>query len=59
MDLTVITVTWNNAAHIVDQIRSVISAATGITCEQVIVDNASTDQTVARIEDELGRKIGD
>jgi len=55
MDLTVITVTWNSAGYIADQIRSVILAAAGITYEHLIVDNDSTDQTVSTIEREFSR----
>ncbi len=46
MDLSVITVTWNSAEHIADQIRSVAKACEGLTYEQFVVDNASTDTTL-------------
>ncbi len=46
MDVSIITVTWNSAEHIADQIRSVIKAGAGIIYEQIIVDNASSDGTV-------------
>lgn len=45
MDLSVITVTWNNAKTIGDQIRSVQAGCEGILYEQIIVDNASSDHT--------------
>lgn len=45
MDLSIITVTWNSADTIADQIRSVCEGCSGITFEQIVVDNASTDAT--------------
>lgn len=45
MDLSVITVTWNAADEILAQMRSVISGCEGISCEQIIIDNGSTDGT--------------
>lgn len=49
MDLSIITVTWNNESTITDQIRSVISACKDISYEHIIVDNASSDKTRERI----------
>ncbi len=49
MDLSIITITWNSAAHIAEQIRSVISACSGITFEHIIVDNASGDRTIEEV----------
>lgn len=45
MDLSVLTVTWNSAEHIGDQIKSVRSGSNSISYEQLIADNASTDKT--------------
>lgn len=50
MDLSIITVTWNSASNIADQIRSVLSATNDISFEHWIVDNASTDSTVEVVE---------
>lgn len=50
MDLSIITVTWNSAEHIVRQIQSVQRGCKNISCEQIIVDNGSTDDTVKIIE---------
>ena len=53
MDLSVITVTWNAADLIGEQIKSVKSGCKNISFEEIIVDNASTDNTV-----ELVGRIG-
>ena len=45
MDLSVITVTWNNISTIGDQISSTAQAADGLVIEQIIVDNNSSDNT--------------
>jgi len=50
MDVTVITVTWNSAKYIADQMRSVIFGCEGLTWEQIVVDNASSDETVQVVE---------
>jgi GT2 family glycosyltransferase len=50
MDLSVITVTWNSEKYIAEQIRSVISACAGISFEQFVVDNGSSDGTVSIVE---------
>lgn len=50
MDLSVITVTWNSANLIAEQIKSVWAGCKYITFEEIIVDNASRDNTAAIIE---------
>ncbi|MSU75483.1 MAG: glycosyltransferase family 2 protein [Candidatus Magasanikbacteria bacterium] len=50
MDISIITVTWNSEKHIAEQIRSVISACSGISFEQIVVDNGSGDGTIEIIE---------
>ena len=55
MDLTIITVTWNSAARIADQIRSVICAGDKMSFEQIIVDNASDDDTASVIQKNFPR----
>ena len=50
MDLSIITVTWNSSKHIAEQIRSVISACGGISFEQIVVDNRSSDDTVETVK---------
>lgn len=49
MDLSVITVTWNSAQLIAEQIKSVASGCAKISYEEIIVDNGSTDGTVELI----------
>ncbi len=46
MDLSVVTVTWNSAKYIADQIKSVVLSCQGLVYEQIIIDNASSDDTV-------------
>lgn len=53
MRLSIITVTWNSAALIRDQIKSVLVGCKNISFEQIIVDNASTDNTAHIIETEF------
>ncbi len=48
--LTIITVTWNSAQVITEQIRSVIKACEKTAFEHIIVDNASTDATTGILE---------
>lgn len=50
MDVSIITVTWNSEEHIAEQIRSVISACEGISFEQIVVDNGSSDSTVEIVQ---------
>jgi len=50
MDLSVITVTWNSEETIIEQIRSVFAGCKEISFEQIVVDNASVDRTVALIQ---------
>jgi GT2 family glycosyltransferase len=49
-DLSVITVTHQSALFIEDQIFSVRSGALKISVEQIVIDNASSDGTVAVLE---------
>ncbi len=50
MDLSVITVTWNSAALIPAQIKSVKDGCEHIVAEEIVADNASADNTVEIIE---------
>ena len=50
MDLSVITVTWNSEKRIAGQILSVAFGFRNITCEQIVVDNRSKDNTVEIIK---------
>ncbi len=45
-----ITVTWNASEHIVNQIRSVFSGYKNISAEYILIDNNSSDGTVAVVE---------
>ena len=51
MDLSIISVTWNNEDEITEQISSVQSGCKDIECEQIIVDNGSTDKTCEIIKE--------
>lgn len=46
MRVSILTVTWNSAAHIAEQIASVREAAVGLEVEQLVADNSSNDGTV-------------
>lgn len=49
-NVTVITVTWNSSLLVGTQIESVVSGCKDISYEQVIVDNASSDNTVSIVK---------
>ena len=53
MKVSVITVTWNSKDFILKQIHSVRKAVHFLDFEHIIVDNASSDGTVASIEDKF------
>ncbi|MBI5222755.1 MAG: glycosyltransferase family 2 protein [Candidatus Magasanikbacteria bacterium] len=53
MELSIITVTWNSEKKIIEQMSSVVGACQTVRYEQIVVDNASTDQTVALIKTEF------
>jgi GT2 family glycosyltransferase len=53
MNLSIITVTWNSANLIREQIKSVWAGCKNISFEQIIVDNGSFDNTVNIIEKEF------
>ncbi len=57
MDLSVITVTWNVADLIEAQIKSVQAGCKNISFEEIVVDNASIDNTVEIIEQMGGVKL--
>lgn len=46
MNLYAITVTWNSAKLIGEQIESVKIGCRNISFEEIVVDNGSTDETV-------------
>jgi len=50
MDLSVITVIWNNEENITEQINSVFKGCKNILCEEIIVDNDSKDGAVDLIK---------
>ncbi|MEK7131106.1 MAG: glycosyltransferase family 2 protein [Patescibacteria group bacterium] len=53
MDLSIITVTWNSADLIGEQIKSVKAGCKNISFEEIVVDNASTDKTAEIIANEF------
>lgn len=46
MDLSIVTVTWNNKDNIAKQLSSVIFGYKNASFEQIVVDNNSSDETV-------------
>ncbi len=50
MDISVVIVSYNNAAHIKDCISSVLCEVEGLSWEIILVDNNSTDRTVSIVE---------
>lgn len=56
MDISVITVTWNNQAHIAKQLKSVQAHLADFSFEQFVVDNASTDES-AKIAEKNGATV--
>lgn len=53
MNLSIITVTWNNEDLVAEQIRSVVSGCVGLEYEQIIVDNGSSDKTTEVVEQQF------
>lgn len=53
MDVSVITVTWNSAAFITEQIASVKSGCSNLIYEQLAVDNGSADKTTTIIREQF------
>lgn len=51
MNLSVITVTWNSAKLIAEQIDSVKNGCNNISFEEFVVDNGSTDETVKIVKE--------
>jgi len=51
MDISIIVVTWNSAAHIARCLASLAHATKGIHAEIIVVDNASSDGTAAAVRD--------
>lgn len=51
--LSVITVTWNNAENIAEQLISVVEGCQNLELEQIVVDNGSKDTTVALIKEKF------
>jgi GT2 family glycosyltransferase len=49
IDISVIIVTWNSADDILNCINSVTAASAGLTCELLIIDNNSSDNTLELI----------
>lgn len=57
MQLFIITVTYNSKETIVEQVRSVVAACAGLACEQIVVDNGSTDGTVEPLKNSSAKVI--
>lgn len=53
MDVSIITVTWNSEQFIVDQLASVFNSVGPISYEIFVVDNASSDHTVAQVREQF------
>lgn len=52
MDLSAVVVTWNSRAHILECLRSIDRARGALAMDVFVVDNASSDDTVALVERE-------
>lgn len=57
MDLSVIIVNYNGGTLILDTIRSVWATAKSMTMELIVVDNASTDDSMHKIQEQFGNRI--
>lgn len=53
MDVSVIIVNWNTESYLRDCLRSVFETTTGIAFEVIVVDNASSDGSVAMVKTEF------
>ncbi len=52
MDVSVIIVNWNTESYLRDCLRSVFDATVGVEFEVIVIDNASSDGSVAMVEKE-------
>ena len=57
MDLSVVIVTYNSSTYIDDCLRSILERMGGVEHEIIVVDNASSDETVRMIERNFPRVI--
>ncbi len=57
IDLDVIIVTYNSAAVIGDLLETLPAALDGLTCDVVVVDNDSTDETAALVSARSGCRL--
>jgi GT2 family glycosyltransferase len=55
VEVTAIVITYNSAEHIVESIRALENALEHLEAEILIVDNASSDETVSKAERTLSR----
>jgi N-acetylglucosaminyl-diphospho-decaprenol L-rhamnosyltransferase len=53
LDVSVVLVSWNTRELVLDCLRSLPAACTGLTWEAIVVDNASSDGTAAALKREL------
>lgn len=53
MDVSIITVTWNSKELIGRQIESVFLGCNTGSCEEIVIDNASTDGTAIFVQDKF------
>jgi len=53
MDVSVIIVNWNTESYLRDCLRSVFAATAGVEFEVIVIDNASSDGSVAMVEKEF------
>lgn len=57
MDVSIIIVNYRSAQMVIDCVHSVFDNTTGLKYEIIIVDNASGDDSVEKLEETFGRKI--
>lgn len=57
MDVSIIIVNYHSAGMVIDCINSIYEKTRGVSCEIIVVDNASGDGSVERLEAAFGDRI--
>lgn len=57
MDVSIIIVNYHSAGMVIDCINSIHAQTRGLSCEIIVVDNASNDGSVERLRDAFGEQI--
>lgn len=57
MDVSIIIVNYHSAEMVIDCVNSIYDKTKGVSCEIIVVDNASNDGSVERLSEAFGNRI--